>query len=182
MPASSAAAAVNGFSVEPGSKRSVTARLRMRRGSSLPRLFGLYAAGSPAPGSRRSARRAPRCRPPCARCSRHRGLQLAEGEVLHARVDREREVAPCCGARMLSTSSTMWPRRSLITRRLPGLPASSARTRARAFLALVVDVGEADEVRHHFAGRVVAAVLALQEHPGMPARRPSRPARAGAGA
>ena len=43
-------------------------------------------------------------------------------------------------ARMLSTSSTMWPRRSLITRRLPALPASHVLLRELdAFLALVVD-------------------------------------------
>src|SRR5258706_11397591 len=40
-PDSIAAAAVNGFSVEPGSNRSVTARLRVRPGSNLPRLLGL---------------------------------------------------------------------------------------------------------------------------------------------
>ena len=33
------------------------------------------------------------------------------------------------------------------------------------FLALAVDVGDADQVRRYFARRVVAAVLALQEHP-----------------
>ena len=50
-------------------------------------------------------------------------------------------------------------------------------------LALVVDVGEADQVRHHFARRVVAAVLALQEH-ARDARAPrlSRPPRAAAAA
>ena len=52
----------------------------------------------------------------------------------------------------LSTSSTMRPRRSLITRRLPGLPAELVLERELdALLARVVDVGEADHVRHHFA-------------------------------
>src|SRR5258705_1342092 len=41
MPASSAAATVNGFIVEPGSKRSVTERLRVCLPVTLARLFGL---------------------------------------------------------------------------------------------------------------------------------------------
>jgi len=41
VPDSSAVAAVNGFNVEPGSNKSVTARLRARDGSCVPRLFGL---------------------------------------------------------------------------------------------------------------------------------------------
>ena len=41
VPASSAVAAVKGFSVEPGSNRSVTARLRVRLASKRPRLLGL---------------------------------------------------------------------------------------------------------------------------------------------
>ncbi len=40
-PASSAAAIVNGFIVEPGSKRSVTERLRVCRPVTLARLLGL---------------------------------------------------------------------------------------------------------------------------------------------
>jgi hypothetical protein len=40
-PASSAAAIVNGFSVDPGSKTSVSARFRIVDGTTLLRLFGL---------------------------------------------------------------------------------------------------------------------------------------------
>jgi hypothetical protein len=42
-PASSAAATVNGLSVDPGSNVSVIARLRARRESKVERLFGLKA-------------------------------------------------------------------------------------------------------------------------------------------
>ena len=41
MPCSKASAAVNGFMVEPGSKVSVSTRLRIAAGSMWARLFGL---------------------------------------------------------------------------------------------------------------------------------------------
>ena len=76
-------------------------------------------------------------------------------------------VAPFCGVRMLSTSSMMWPQPVLDDAAAAGLAGEVAlEGELERFLALVVDVGEADEVRHHFAGRVVAAVLALQENAG----------------
>ena len=59
----------------------------------------------------------------------------------------------------------MRPRRSLITRRLPGFAGELVVEREfERFLALVVDVGETDQMRDVLAARVVAAVFALQEY------------------
>ena len=58
-------------------------------------------------------------------------------------------------------SSIVRPSRSRITRLTAGLAAEPLVERElEAFLAHVVDVGEAEQVSGHFAGRVVAAVLA----------------------
>ncbi len=98
VPASSAAAAVNGFSVEPGSKRSVTARLRVRRGSSLSAVVaGCRTAGSPSPASRRSPRRAPRCRRPAPGVSSRRPSARGRRDTGCARRWRARIVRPSCG-------------------------------------------------------------------------------------
>ena len=125
MPASSAAAAVNGFSVEPGSNRSVTARLRVRFGSMLAAIVRVVGrADWPARGLRRSAHRARRCRP-LSRDDPSPPSSAPGTRDTASRASIESvSFAPCCGSRMLSTSSMMWPRRSLITRRLPGLPVS----------------------------------------------------------
>ena len=77
---------------------------------------------------------------------------------------RSRPGAP---ARMLSTSSTLRPLLSWITRLAPSSPAEPViEGQLRALLAVVVDVGEAEHVPGHFAGRIVAAVLARQVHAG----------------
>ena len=52
-----------------------------------------------------------------------RRLQLRERQALDLGIQREREILAFWAARMLSTSSTICPSRSLITRRLPALPA-----------------------------------------------------------
>ena len=92
-PASSAAAIVNGFSVEPGSNTSVSARLRIRSRATLSRavrvvrrpvreredLAGLHVEDDEAAG--------------LGLVQVDRGLELAEREVLQPRVERERQVA-----------------------------------------------------------------------------------------
>ena len=61
----------------------------------------------------------------------------------------------------------MRPRRSRITLLGAGLAAQPLVERQlQAFLAAVVDVGEAEHVRHRLALRVEAAELALREHAG----------------
>ena len=58
-------------------------------------------------------------------------------------------------------SSTTRPSRSLMTRRVPSRPARSLLERELdAFLAAVLDVGEADDVRRRLAFGVLALVLA----------------------
>ena len=59
-----------------------------------------------------------------------------------------------------ATSSTISPRRLMITRRLPGLPAQPGLLREfHAFLADVVIAGEPEDLAHHFAAGVIAPVL-----------------------
>ena len=96
-----------------------------------------------------------------------RGLQLAVRQVLDAQVDRQHQVAARAhGADLLDVLhdvavaildhalGAVLARQPVIERQL------------QAFLALVVDAGEADDVPGHFARRVVAAVLAHQVHAG----------------
>ena len=83
---------------------------------------------------------------------------------------------PGSAARTRSTFSTMRPRRSRITRFGAGRAAQPFVERElEAFLAAVVDVGEAEHVRDHLAVRVEAAELALRVH----ARHAEREDRAG---
>ena len=90
-----------------------------------------------------------------------------------------RRSCPGAARSMLSTSSIMRPWRSWITRFAPVLAGQPVvEGELEAFLALVVDVGEAEQVPGHFARRVVAAVLAQRVHAGDaerldPARRPA---------
>ena len=92
-----------------------------------------------------------------------RALQRAEGEVLELAVDREREVAPSCAARIDSTSSTMLPEAVLDHAPAARLAARASPASASSMPSWprVVHAGEADDVRRHLAARVVAAVLAL---------------------
>ena len=93
LPASSAAAIVNGFIVEPGSNVSVSARLRIRSRATLSRRFGLYV------GQFASARISPVLRIDDAKPAGlglgalDARLELAKREVLQPRIDRQREVA-----------------------------------------------------------------------------------------
>ena len=69
---------------------------------------------------------------------------------------------PSLGERMLATSSTTSPRRSMITRRLPGVPPShGCCASSMPFLADVVVAGEAEDVAHDLAARIVAAVFVV---------------------
>ena len=69
--------------------------------------------------------------------------------------------------RMFSTSSTLRPLRSWMTRLRPVLAGQPVvEGQLGAFLPLVVDVGETQHVTHHFARRVVAVVFAHQVHAG----------------
>ena len=153
---------MKGFIVEPGSKVSVSARLRSCAPVRLLPLGRRRSSGSwPAPAPRRSARRArPRCRPwPCARRPR-RGCAGRRRTA-----PSSRSTARCRGrrpARRCSpTSSTTRPSRSLMTRRVPSRPASSFwKASSMPSWPLVLDVGEADHVRRRLAFGVLALVFA----------------------
>ncbi len=56
----------------------------------------------------------------------YRLLQFPVGQILDFTVDGQGKILPGFGARYFPTSSTIRPFRSLMTRRLPGLPASSS--------------------------------------------------------
>jgi hypothetical protein len=125
-PASSAAAMVNGFSVDPGSKMSVSARLRIVAGATLLRLFGLYvgqfarARISPVFTSRIT-------RPPAfALFSSTAALSSRNARYCSLASIAKAKSWPACGARIAATSSTASLRRLMMTRRLPGIPASHA--------------------------------------------------------
>ena len=146
-PASSAAAIVNGFIVEPGSNTSVSARLRICSRATLLRRSGCTSASWRAPGSRRSATSRITRPPAFALLQLDRGLELAEREVLQPRVDREREVA--AGLRRAD-------RRDVLDRVAAAVDdhAAAARPAAEplllreldALLAGVVVAGEAEDV------------------------------------
>jgi hypothetical protein len=100
-----------------------------------------------------------------------RGLELACARNCRRWSIASVTSSPSRGARTLCTSSTIRPLRSLITLRLPGLPAKPLLGgELDALLALVLDAGEPDHVRHHFARGIEAPELALLEH----ARDPQR--------
>ena len=153
---------VKGFSVEPGSNRSVITRLRSCAPVSRARLFGLndgtLASASTSPVRTSSAISAPAL----ARCCSTALLQRAEGEALDLAVDRERR-----GRAVLRRADRFDVLDDAAQAVLDHAPAARLAAERRlvgeldAFLAGVVDAGEADDVRGHFAGRVVAAVFAL---------------------
>ena len=162
LPASSAAAIVNGFSVEPGSKTSVSARLRILSRATWLRAFGLYV------GQLASARISPVCdvedhEAAGLRLVRlDRRLQLAEREVLQARVDREREIAARLrrADRLDVLDGVAAPVDDDAA--AAGLAAEPLLLRELdAFLADVVVAGEAEDVAHRLAGRVEAPVFVL---------------------
>ena len=159
-------AAVNGFSVDPGSKTSVSARLRMRSRACGSTRFGLNA------GQFASARISPDLRVEDHESARFRlvlldrRLQLAEGEVLQPRVDREREVA--AGLRVADRGDVLDDVAAPVDDHATAAGASAEPRLLReldAFLAGVVVAGEADDVPHHLAAGVVAAVLVLVVQP-----------------
>ena len=94
-----------------------------------------------------------------------RALELAIGEVLDAAVDAEREVlAGLGGAHQVDVLDDA---AAAVADHLLGAGLAAQPVVEReldAFLAAVVDVGEAEHVRQRFALRVEAAELALREH------------------
>ena len=118
---------VNGFSVEPGSNTSVSARLRIRSRATCRARFGLYvgqlasARISPLRASTIDERRPPS---PCA--ARPPPSARETRGTAGASRSRARDRGPACGARIAATSSTTSPRRLMITRRLPGSPPSQS--------------------------------------------------------
>ena len=161
-PVSSASATMNGFIVEPGSNVSVSARLRSCSPRQVLALVRRRSSGSSrAPAPRRSARRARRrCRPwPCCR----RPRRAASGR---------RRTAPCCRSTAArsrpSTGGTLLA--DVLDDAAEPVLDHAARAVAAgellvereldAFLAVVLDVGEADHVRRGFAFRVLALVFA----------------------
>ena len=153
---------MNGFIVEPGSKVSVSARLR----SCAPVRF--------LPVGRRVARIVRQREHLAGLRVEHddaAGLGLVRGDRVADRAGRRRTAPssrppgrcrwPSTGATLSPMSSTTRPSRSLMTRRVPSRPASSLLERELdAFLAAVLDVGEADDVRRRLALGVLALVLA----------------------
>ena len=126
MPASSAADTANGLKVEPGSKVSVTLRLRICAICTWVRLLGLKS------GWLTSANTSPVCASNIT--SAPLFALFASTAAFNSRwaiycrrssIDRLNGL-PSRGTFRLSTSSTMRPLRSLITRRWPGEPASEA--------------------------------------------------------
>ena len=146
LPASSAAAIVNGFSVEPGSNTSVSARLRMRSRATLSRRFGLYV------GQLASARISPVCdvedderRPPSPCAARRRPSARGTRGTAAASRSPARDRVPPAARGSAATSSTASLRRLMITRRLPGAAGEPCLLRElHAFLARVAVAGEAD--------------------------------------
>ncbi len=166
IPSSSAAAMVKGFIVEPGSKRSVTERLRVCAAGEVRAVVRVVVGhGSRARGSRRCGRRRSRARRPwrgapataalssrCARNCRRSSIASVHFLAVARRVHALARPRRCCPLRSLDHLAAA--RRARQPRLLRELD---------AFLAVVVHAGEAHHVRHHLAGRVVAAVLALLE-------------------
>src|SRR4051794_7011682 len=92
----------------------------------------------------------------------HRCLELAEGEVLQAGVDREREIAPFL--RWTDAGHVLDGFATTIDDDAPAarFPAEPfLLTQLHAFLSDVVIAGEAQDVAHAFAARIVAAVPAF---------------------
>src|SRR5476649_1344206 len=120
----SARPTVNGLSEEPGSKVSVMTRLRSCSPVSVLRSFGLYdgqlASASTSPVRTSSTTAAP------ALAWNFSTASFSWVKAMYwilLSMDSVKSL-PSCGSRTDSMSSTMWPRRSLITRRLPGAPTS----------------------------------------------------------
>ena len=162
LPASSAAAIVNGFIVEPGSNVSVSARLRIFSRATLSRRLGLYV------GQLASARISPlfasmTTRPPAFALLRSTAaLQLAKREVLQPRIDRQREVA--ARLRRTDRGDVLDDVAAAVDDHAPAAGRAAEPRLLReldAFLARVLVAGEADDLRRHFAARVVAPVFVL---------------------
>ena len=95
----------------------------------------------------------------------HCALEFAVGQILDLAVDAEREIAPFL--RRLDAFHVLDDvARAILddaaTAGLAGEPVLVGQF--DAFLAVVVHAGEAQNVRHHIASRVIAAIAALQEH------------------
>ena len=164
-PLSSAAAIVNGFSVEPGSKTSVSARLRIFSRATRLRAFGLYV------GQFASARISPVCAsritspPAFARFASTADFNSRKARYCRRGVDGEREVAS--GLRCPDRLDVFDDFSAPVDEH-----AAAAWLAAEPFLlreldALLADVvvaGEAHDVARHFAGRIEAAVFVLVVH------------------
>ena len=111
---------------EPGSKVSVSARLRIASRAILLRLLGLYV------GTFASARISPLrtsriTRPPAlAFCAATAAFSSRNARYCSRESMARARSRPARGARIAATSSTTSPRRLMITRRLPGAPPSHA--------------------------------------------------------
>ena len=160
-PLSSAAAITSGFRLEPGSKRSVMARLRKRFGAycdAVVRVVGglvhhrQHFAGVGVEHDGGAGQRA---------IVLDRGLELAVREVLDAQVDGGDDFA--ARARRLQALDVLDhpPEPVAQDHLLAGMAAQPfVEGELHALLAVVVHVGEAHQVAGHLAGRVVAPVLA----------------------
>src|SRR3546814_2753430 len=99
------------------------------------------------------------------RSLQHRALEVAVGEVLDAAVDRQREVAARLrGAHQVHVldDAAAAIANDLLRAGLAAQPV--VERQFDAFLAAIVDVGEAQHVGQRFALRVEAAELALRGH------------------
>ena len=94
-----------------------------------------------------------------------RGLQLAIGEVLQLAIDRQREVAALDWRAHALRVLHHPPQPVLDDPAAAGLPGQPVLVgELDSLLAAVVHIGEAEQMRSHFAVRVVAAVLTLERN------------------
>ena len=164
-PDARAAAMMNGLMLEPGSKMSVTARLRYRAGFNCSRSFGLYEGWSTMASTSPVSTSMTITEPALRAVVLHRLLQFPVGQVLNAQIDAGDEVAAGPrGADALDVLDAV-PEHVLDDALRPILAVHQLIVaELQALLALIVDRGEPDHVAGHFARRVIAAVLALQIH------------------
>ena len=115
---------------------------------------GCRRASWPGPAPRRSSRRAPRRRRPCARLSLTASLSASNvRDWMRVSIVRRRS-RPSRGSRTWSSPPMIWPVPSRITRRLPTWPARvDWNDSSRPSWPTWRDIGEADQMRHHLALR-----------------------------
>ena len=177
LPVSSASATVKGFSVEPGSNRSVMTRLRSCAPGE-PR--AVVRVEGRAVGQREDLAGAHVERDERARLRAvllDRALERAVGEALDLAVDRRApgRAPSCAGADRLDVLDDA---AQAVLDHAPAAGLAAERRLVRELDALlpgVVDAGEADHVRGHFAAGVVAPVFALLVDALEAERRDARP-------